>query len=181
MGDLSPMLIAACGLAVVCAGLLFVTVLIVLRFLGGSRGGAILGLFGGAAKVDDSDLDYDPNRRSRRLSPSDLKAKAQAVDFDAALQKYKSSTPPTTASSQSAAPTSPPPAAPSLRGTPVAPLNPGVPPTPTPSVSQNTTPLDNTTYNDFDLRNNPNSSVRRKRREFEDDRDEFVGGLLDGE
>lgn len=172
MGDISPVLLAACGFAVICAGLIFVTVLMVLRFLGGSRGGAILGLFGGATREDDAELELLPQRRSRRLSSSDLDAKAQSLDFDAALQKYRQSPTP---GAQSAQPASPLPS--SLRGTPV----PSQRPTPTSEGLEREDPLDEIDGRGFNLRNTNNQSLRRSRREYEDDRDEFIGGFLDGE
>lgn len=175
MGDISPVLLAACGFAVICAGLIFVTVLMVLRFLGGSRGGAILGLFGGATREDNAELELLPQRRSRRLTSSDLDAKAQSLDFDAALQKYRQTPASPMPGAQSAPPASP---LPSLRGT--------AAPAPPSRVSQNTSldredPLDEIDGRSFNLRNTNNQSLRRSRREREDDRDEFIGGFLDGE
>lgn len=166
MGDISPVLLAACGLAVICAGLIFVGALMLLRVARGSHGGALVGLLGGTNRDSDAEADLLPERRSRRMTSSDLQNKAQALDFDSALQKYRQ-----TPGAQSAPQNS------SLRGKAAsAPRS-----TPTPNSLEGDDSLDELDGRSFNLRNTNNQSLRRSRRNNEDDRDEFIGGFLDGE
>lgn len=169
MGDLSPILLAACGLAVICVGLLFVGALMLMRVARGSRGGSLVGLITGATNNDDADTNLLPQRRSRRMTSSDLQNKAQALDFDSALQKYRQ-----TPGAQSAPPN------PSLRGagTPAPRTTPTTPPS---QASDREDPLDDFDGRSFNLRNTNNQSLRRSRRGNEDASDELLGGFLDGD
>lgn len=169
MGDLSPLLLAACGLAVICAGLVFVGALMLMRVARGGRGGSLIGLITGATSNDDADANLLPQRRSRRMTSSDLQNKAEALDFDEALQKYRQ-----TPGAQSAPPN------PSLRGTGTSALR-ITPTTPPLQSSDREDPLDDFDARGFNLRNTNNQSLRRSRRGNEDSGDELIGGFLDGD
>ena len=166
MGDLSPLLLAACGLAVICAGLVFVGALMLMRVAKGGRGGSLIGLITGATGDDEADTNLLPQRRSRRMTSNDFQNKAQALDFDSALQKYRQ-----TPGAQSAPPN------PSLRGAGTsAPRT-----TPPLQSSDREDPLDDFDAGGFNLRNTNNQSLRRSRRGNEDSGDELLGGFLDGD
>jgi hypothetical protein len=92
MQDPTLAIVAICAFALICGGLIAIVGFLVLRFTGRSLGG-ILGEGGIPGMIDTlADEDDDPlqsSRRRRRTGGEDLRAKAQSLDFDAAVAKYK--------------------------------------------------------------------------------------------
>jgi hypothetical protein len=98
MQDPALALVAICGFSVICIGLVAVLALIALRVTGRSIGGLLggQGLFGLVDSVSGaSDPEESPIRAGRRRATpaNDLRAKAQSLDFDAAVQRYKEQPP----------------------------------------------------------------------------------------
>jgi hypothetical protein len=96
MQDPALALVAICGFSVICIGLIAVLGFLVLRFTGRTvggmlGGGGLHGLLGSLSGADDPDTDQSIiNRRRRAPAATDLRAQAQSVDFDSAVNKYKS-------------------------------------------------------------------------------------------
>ncbi len=162
MQDSSLVLIAVCGLSVVCVGTIAVVALLVVRFTGRTLGEMIGGLggFGGvagalvAAAADAGDDDVESGiRRERRRTTSasrDLRARAQSLDFNEAVNRYRSGDQP--ASSQSARPVRP-----------------------TSPTNQPTTPFPNVP----EPRESGASLRARRRGNPEQEVDDMLGGLMD--
>lgn len=90
-----PVIIAACGLSVVCLGVLGILAFGVARFTGGTLLGLIGSLTGGGTAANDADIPGYQIGRPRRPRLN-LEAQAQSLDFDAAVAKYRDkSSPPT--------------------------------------------------------------------------------------
>lgn len=108
MNDLG-VLLAVCGLGIVCLAVPGIFGLMLMRRLSRIPGGALIGIFGAAARDEpDPNKDILPQRRSGQLTSSDLRNRARSLDFDAAVQRHRN-----TPQNQAA---SPPTQAPSLRG-----------------------------------------------------------------
>ena len=95
--DIAPVLIAVCGLSVICIGLIVIVGFIIIRFTGGN---ILLPLVSGFLNRDDlidditgeDEVDKPkraPARASGRRSPSGLRSKADSLDFDSAVAKYQ--------------------------------------------------------------------------------------------
>lgn len=82
MADNSLVVVALVGLAVVCLGLIFVAFVLLLRFAGSRPLGFLSMLLGGARENEQ-----DGGRVVTTPKP-DLRAIAEANDFDAALAKH---------------------------------------------------------------------------------------------
>jgi hypothetical protein len=95
MQDPALALIAICGFSVICIGLIVIVGLLVLRFTGRTvggllGGGGITGVINSMSGANDPDEDGDLISSRRRKPPSsNLRAQAQSLDFDSAVQKYK--------------------------------------------------------------------------------------------
>ncbi len=115
MQDPALAVIAICGFSVICIGLLVIVGLLVLRFTGRTVGGflgegGISGALNSLSGVNDPDEDDALiNSRRRRPPGNNLRAQAQSLDFDSAVQKYKNQplTPSSTAQSSPFPPTQP--------------------------------------------------------------------------
>lgn len=96
MQDPALALVAICGFSVICVGLIAVLGFLVLRFTGRTvggllGGGGLHGLFSSLSGADDPDDEPSTlNRRRRTPAATDLRAQAQSLDFDSAVNKYKS-------------------------------------------------------------------------------------------
>jgi hypothetical protein len=95
--DIAPVLIAVCGLSVICIGVIVIVGFIIIRFTGGN---ILLPLVSGFLNRDDiidnitGDDEIDkpkrtPARASGRRSPGGLRSKADSLDFDSAVAKYQ--------------------------------------------------------------------------------------------
>jgi hypothetical protein len=95
MQDPALALVAICGFSLICVGLIAVLGFMVLRFTGRSvsgmlGGGGLHGLFSSLSGADDPDDEPSSiNRRRRTPAATDLRAQAQSLDFDAAVNQYK--------------------------------------------------------------------------------------------
>lgn len=96
MQDPALALVAICGFSVICIGLIAVLGFLLLRFTGRTvggflGGGGLHGLFSSLSGADDPDDEPTSiNRRRRTPVATDLRAQAQSLDFDAAVNQYKS-------------------------------------------------------------------------------------------
>ncbi len=91
MGELSPLLIAACVFGLVCVGVLLVAGFLLVRTAGFGIVPSLLESLSGGRDEDTVDDDR-PSRVTRRsVSVADLRAKAQSLDldFDRAVQQYR--------------------------------------------------------------------------------------------
>jgi hypothetical protein len=115
MQDPALALIAICGFSVICIGLVVIVGLLVLRFTGRTvggllGGGGITGVINSMSGANDPDEDAALiNSRRRRPPGNNLRAQAQSLDFDSAVQKYKNQplTPSSTAQSSPFPPAQP--------------------------------------------------------------------------
>ncbi len=95
MQDPALALVAICGFSLICVGLIAVLGFVVLRFTGRTvggmlGGGGLSGLLGSLSGADDPDDEPSSINRRRRSTPAtDLRAQAQSLDFDAAVNQYK--------------------------------------------------------------------------------------------
>lgn len=94
MQDISPVLIAACGLCTVCGGVLILGVLLIARFTGGGIVGIalplVLQLFQRGPDVDEDEGSSSPVRTTTaRPRSTDIRSRAESLDFDSAVQKYR--------------------------------------------------------------------------------------------
>jgi hypothetical protein len=94
MQDPALALVAICGFSVVCIGLIVIVGLLVLRFTGRTLGGflgegGITGALNSLSGANDPDDDDPISNRRRRSPTTNLRAKAQSLDFDAAVARYK--------------------------------------------------------------------------------------------
>src|SRR5436190_20975972 len=90
----SPVIIAMCGLSLVCLGLLGVGVFILLRATGNSFVLPLLTFLRRDAKETRLDDDLESRKTTRTTSGQTYQAKAQSLDFDSAVQKYRQGPPP---------------------------------------------------------------------------------------
>lgn len=170
MQDPAFVWVAVCGLSLVCLGTIVVVGLLVLRFTGRTIGemignsGGLGGVMGaiGAAAADAGDDGVDSGvRRERRNTASasrDLRAQAKSLDFNEAVNRYRTGQQPP-ASQQAARPAAP---RPTPSGTPPAqPTSPFAPP-PEPRESGKS------------LR-----ARESKRRNTDQEADDLLGGFLD--
>jgi hypothetical protein len=103
MQDPALALVAICGFSIICVGLFVVVGLLVLRVTGRSVGSllggqGLYGLVDSVSGASDPEENINPaNRRRRTPAGSDLRAKTQSLDFDAAVQRYKDQPPGTAA------------------------------------------------------------------------------------
>lgn len=86
MQDNAPVIIAACGLATVCVGIFLVGAFLVVRFLGADLFSFIRGI-PGLAKEERGNVNIEAVKNQAR-DRSGLKARAQSLDFDAAVAQY---------------------------------------------------------------------------------------------
>lgn len=102
--DIGLILVTVCGLSLVCLGTFAVVAFIVVRTTGvrlWDAFGGIGAIFGAISAGEDGEPETTA-RRARRSRP-DLRARAEALDFDSAVARHSSeNTPP--AAAQSAAP-----------------------------------------------------------------------------
>jgi hypothetical protein len=95
MQDNSLLVISVCGLAVVCVGLLAIVGFLVLRFTGHTvreflGGGNVSGVVDSLSGADDREDSLSRRRRAaRRPSTSDLRSRAESLDFNAAVQRHR--------------------------------------------------------------------------------------------
>lgn len=163
MKDLAPVIAALCGFGTICVGLLVLGSIMVMRLTRNSFLVPLVNSFTGRGELQD-----DENRPVRvspqRSSAANLRAKAQSLDFDAAVQKYQQ---------QTGAQSVPPPSTP-------------LPPTgvTTGTAPINTTGLDDVDRSRYSLRNrrdNTGTAALRKDRRRADENEDMLGGLLSGE
>ncbi|NWF70110.1 MAG: hypothetical protein HXY40_13580 [Chloroflexi bacterium] len=115
MTDTSPVVLAMCGLALVCLGVLGVGAFVLIRATGAAFLGPLLDVFGGRSPLAGDHEDDDlPRRASQRpASPGQsFQAKAQSLDFDSAVQKYRQQNPSSGQTTAYGAQSAPPPSAP---------------------------------------------------------------------
>ena len=86
MQDNAPVIIAACGLATICVGVFVIGAFFVLRFLGADLFSFIRGL-PGLAREERGNVNVEAVKNQAR-DRSGLKARAQSLDFDAAVAQY---------------------------------------------------------------------------------------------
>lgn len=94
MQDPALALVAICGFSMICVGLIAVSGFLALRFTGRTvsdmlGGGGLHGLFSSLSGADDPDDESSRINRRRRTPASNLRAQAQSLDFDAAVNQYK--------------------------------------------------------------------------------------------
>jgi hypothetical protein len=90
MQDISPVIIAACGLGIVCVGLILLLAFVMLRFTGTSILGPLLALVRGADVDEDIETSYREQRpRPSTRRPSVRPPSANLDDFDAAVERYR--------------------------------------------------------------------------------------------
>lgn len=102
--DIGPILVSVCGLSLVCLGTLAVIAFIVMRTTGvklWQAFGGLGGVFGVISSGEDDSNDVPSPRRSGRRSRTDLRARAQSLDFDAAVSRHSEN--PSAPSAQAAA------------------------------------------------------------------------------
>jgi hypothetical protein len=93
--ELLGVLLAVCGLSVVCIGLVAIVVILVIRSTGRTLTGTIGPLFSSVMGVDEqSELPIETARRAGRSRPSraaarDWQSRAQSLDFDAAVSRHR--------------------------------------------------------------------------------------------
>jgi hypothetical protein len=193
MQDNAPVIIAACGLATVCVGIFLVGSFLVVRFLGADLFSFIRGL-PGLAKEERGNVNVEAAQRQAR-DRGDLRARAQSLDFDAAVAQYdpQNSQQGGTFGAQSAPRNAPPTSAPLSSGS----RRPSAPSSPSGTASGWTTAggnsLDDNTgsgsednpFGDVprrrlrgDSRTSANDPRLKKRRRSGND-DEIFGGMLD--
>lgn len=85
MDNISPVLLAACGFLVVCLGLVVVGALLMYRLLRVNIFSMAMGIF----MRPSADEPVSAPIVSRKQEDHDLRAKAQALDFDAAVARYR--------------------------------------------------------------------------------------------
>jgi hypothetical protein len=104
----APVIFAMCGFGLVCLGLLGVGAFILLRATGSTFIGPMLALLRRDAKEDRLDDALEARKAKRTLPAQSFQVKAQSLDFDSAVEKYRQQgSPPAGASAQSAAPVYP--------------------------------------------------------------------------
>lgn len=102
MQDPALALIAICGFSVICIGLIAIVGLLVVRFTGRSirdmlGGGGLYGLVDTVSGANDPEDDpVRANRRRRTTGANDLRSRAQSLDFNSAVERYKDQPPGTT-------------------------------------------------------------------------------------
>src|SRR5690242_14210113 len=86
----APVIFAMCGFGLVCLGLLGVGAFILLRATGSTFIGPILTLLRRDAHEDVLDDVGEARKPKRATTPNqNFQAKAQSLDFDSAVQKYR--------------------------------------------------------------------------------------------
>ncbi len=88
MNDLGSILLSLCGLALVCGGLIAVGAFFVFRSAFGQIQDTI------ADDTDETDFIDSRRRDWERGGARDLRARRDALDFDSAVQRYRSGEPP---------------------------------------------------------------------------------------
>lgn len=153
MRDLSPVIAAGCGLAVVCIGLIAIVGFMVVRFTGRSFLGPVLGTFLGG---QDAPEDRPAPTIRAQSSGKDLRSLAKSLDFDSAVQKYRQ------------------------QGGVQNPPDPDYTVSPTPPPVDD---FDKSRYGVRDTENSANRMLRdrRYRRNADESQDEVLGSLFDGE
>lgn len=159
--DLPLILLSVCGFATVCIGLIVVVGLLLIRFTGSSFLLPLVNAFTGRGdESGDDDEGYRPTPARRAPTANDLRARAQSLDFDSAVQKYQRSDQPQT--------NLPPASTNPIPGSAVVPPN--------------TLPLDDPTSR-YSLRNRSASDRRsspedRERRRRADEGEDILSGFL---
>lgn len=123
MQDIGPVLVSVCGLLCVGAGLLAVILFVVLKATGRTLLGAFDEIGGVAAALgigEASDADSDVPAPAARRGRRNLRARADAIDFDSTVAR-QSAQPPTAPRPSAGTPsiyTAPPPPSPAPRAAP---------------------------------------------------------------
>jgi hypothetical protein len=89
MRDLAPIIAAACGLGVVCVGLIVIGGFMLVRVTGQSFLGPLFSILGGGGGNEELPEDRPVPTMRAQSSSRDLRSLAQSLDFDAAVQKYR--------------------------------------------------------------------------------------------
>ncbi len=162
--DIGPVLVSVCGLLCVGGGLVAVIAFLALKATGRTLFNAFDEIGGVAAALgisEASTADTDINAPARRPGGRrDLRARAESLDFDAAVSRHAASPPPAQAAPRPSAPNT---------GTPVYPAS----PTPGAAPLQPPSP--------FDEDSRPALRSRRFRRDRADDSDDdpdMLAGLM---
>jgi hypothetical protein len=96
MGDISPVLIALCGLSVVCLGLIVVGLFMMTRFTGFAILPSVLEVVRGLMSNEEDVDSYERERRHRPVrtaAQQRIGQRPEALDFDAAVERYKQQDP----------------------------------------------------------------------------------------
>jgi hypothetical protein len=195
MNSSIAVIVAVCGMMLVLLGLFLLLVLQIVHF--GKRNAlmSIVQFMGGRGEDAEEDR-YTPLPDYKVPSSIDLQAKAESLDFDAAVQKYRDQG----LSSQSVRPTAAPPlsaSAQSLRPGNLTPSNPPSKPlagpslsTPSSSSTPSTPPplgpltpgkLSDRLSANQNTRTPSNPDRRSLRRMREDEDEDIMGGLISGD
>lgn len=161
MNDLAPLIAAGCGFATICAGLLVLGGFLMMRMTRNSFLVPLVNSFTGRSELQDDEDREPPVAPQRASSAADLRAKAQSLDFDAAVQKYQQP------GAQSAPPTSLPPSGLTTGTTPINPSG--------------LDEIDRSRYSLRNRRDNTGSAALRNDRRRADEGEDMLGGLLSGE
>jgi len=189
MQDNAPVIIAACGLATVCVGIFLVGAFLVLRFLGADMFSFVRGL-PGLAREERGKVNVESVQRQSR-DRGDLRARAQSLDFDAAVAQYNDpQNPPQsgTFGAQSAPQNAPLSSGRPRTSSPTGPSGPSGSPSGWTTaggsgLDENAAPSEDNPFGDVprpNLRDRTSGPRPKKRRRNGND-DEIFGGMLDGD
>lgn len=90
MSDLSPVIIALCGLSIICVGLFVIGATLLARFAGINVIAPLLGMvLGHDTEGDEAASQEAPLPRPTSSPSRDLRAKARSLDFDSAVARHQ--------------------------------------------------------------------------------------------
>lgn len=87
--DLGAIFLGVCALSLLCVGLLAVAAFFLARFAGTTLSDLLDSVTGGLGGDDASERRYRRDDGTPRPVKADMRARAQTVDFDEALQRYQ--------------------------------------------------------------------------------------------
>lgn len=177
MNEIVPVIIAACGMSIICVGLLAVGAIALIRFTGRNLP-ANIGFLSQMLNTGSESADYTaPQRRRERSSRPDFRQRAQSLDFEDIVASKRQQNPPPALKGDSQSLRRPTPG----NDSGFRPLGGGTPPPPVPpsTPSKPAAPdLGSTNYTGKYSTNSPRFGSRRRRRD-NSKQDEIFGGMLD--
>ncbi len=177
MNDIVPVIVAGCGLSIICVGLLAVGIIVLIRFTGSSILGNMgnLGFLSQFLNPGESDYTAPTPQRSRGQRPN-FRQRAQSQDFEDIVASKRQQNPPPAFKGDSQSLRRPTPGndsgfRPIGGGTPPPPIPPSTPAKPAAPADLGST--------DYTGKYSKNPRFGSRRRRDDRNQDEVFGGMLD--